>query len=85
MDKALGDSLQTATNFLDQCIKFTISGGIASFPFNSQHPEQLLQIADNAVYLSKGAGKNKFSHFKKDQRCYLRIKIHQPILVKELL
>ena len=68
----------------DQYIKFTISGGIASFPFNSQNPEQLLQMADNAVYLAKGAGKNRISHFKKEKRRYLRVKIHQPILAKEL-
>ena len=68
----------------DQCIKITISGGIASFPFNSQNPEELLQMADNAVYLSKGAGKNRISHFKKEKRRYLRVKIHQPILAKEL-
>lgn len=68
----------------DQCMKVTISGGIASFPFNSQNPEQLLQMADNAVYFSKGAGKNCISHFKKEKRRYLRVKIHQPILAKEL-
>ncbi len=68
----------------DQCIKLTISGGLASFPFNSPNPEQLLQMADNAVYLSKGAGKNRISHFKKEKRRYLRVKIHQPILAKEL-
>jgi diguanylate cyclase (GGDEF)-like protein len=68
----------------DQCIKLTISGGIASFPFNTSNPEQLLQMADNAVYLSKGAGKNRISHFKKEKRRYLRVKIHQPILAKEL-
>jgi hypothetical protein len=62
----------------------TISGGIASFPFNSPNPEQLLHMADNAVYLSKGAGKNRISHFKKEKRRYLRVKIHQPILAKEL-
>ncbi len=68
----------------DLCMKVTISGGLASFPFNSENPEQLLQMADNAVYLSKGAGKNRISHFKKEKRRYLRVKIHQPILVKEL-
>ena len=68
----------------DQSISFTISGGIASFPFNSQNPEKILQLSDNAVYLSKGAGKNKISHFKEEKRRYLRVKIHQPILAKEL-
>jgi len=70
--------------YQDQCIKLTISGGIASFPFNSQNPEQLLQMADNAVYLSKGAGKNRISHFKEEKRRYLRVKIQQPLLAKEL-
>ncbi len=70
--------------YQDHCIKLTISGGIASFPFNSQDPEQLLKMADNAVYLSKGAGKNIISHFKEEKRRYLRVKIHQPILAKEL-
>lgn len=65
-------------------IKMTVSGGLASFPFNSQNPEQLLEMADNAVYLAKGAGKNKISHFKKEKRRYLRVKIQQPILAKEL-
>jgi diguanylate cyclase (GGDEF)-like protein len=68
----------------DQHLKLTVSGGIASFPFNSPKPEQLLEMADNAVYLSKGAGKNRISHFKKEKRRYLRVKIHQPILAKEL-
>jgi diguanylate cyclase (GGDEF)-like protein len=71
-------------SYHDQCIQLTISGGIASFPFNSQNPEQLLQMADSAVYLSKGAGKNRISHFKEEKRRYLRVKINQPILAKEL-
>ncbi len=71
-------------SYQDQCIQLTISGGIASFPFNSKDPEQLLKMADSAVYLSKGAGKNRISYFKEEKRRYLRVKIHQPILAKEL-
>lgn len=70
--------------YQERSIRFTVSGGIASYPFNSQKPEQLLQMADSAVYLSKGAGKNRISHFKEDKRRYLRVKINQPILAKEL-
>jgi len=70
--------------FQDQSFKITISGGLASFPFNSPEPEQLLKMADSAVFLSKGAGKNRISHFKKEKRRYLRVKINQPILAKEL-
>ncbi|MBU1564426.1 MAG: diguanylate cyclase [Proteobacteria bacterium] len=71
-------------SYLGQIIKVTISGGISSFPFNSDDPKQLLQMADNAVYLAKGAGKNTISHFKKEKRRYLRVKIHQPVLAQEL-
>jgi diguanylate cyclase (GGDEF)-like protein len=70
--------------YRDQVIKLTVSGGIASFPFNSGDPKQVLQMADSAVYLAKGAGKNTISLFKKEKRRYLRIKIHQPVLAKEL-
>jgi diguanylate cyclase (GGDEF)-like protein len=70
--------------FHDQVLKLTVSGGIASFPFNSQDPGQLLQMADSAVYLAKGAGKNMICHFKEEKRRYLRVKIHQPVLAKEL-
>ncbi len=70
--------------YREQVFKLTISGGIASYPFNSQDPNQLLQMADSAVYLAKGAGKNTIAHFKEEKRRYLRIKIQQPVLVKEL-
>ncbi len=62
----------------------TVSGGLASFPLNSVNPQDLLYMADSAVYLAKGAGKNNISQFKRDQRRYLRVKLHQPVLVKEL-
>lgn len=68
----------------DQLIRLTVSGGIASYPFHSQDPQKLLHMADNAVYLAKGAGKNRIAHFKEEKRRYLRVKIHQPILAKEL-
>ena len=70
--------------YRDQIIQLTVSGGIASFPFNSDDPKQLLRMADSAVYLAKGAGKNTISLFKEEKRRYLRIKIHQPVLAKEL-
>jgi diguanylate cyclase (GGDEF)-like protein len=68
----------------DLTIRITISGGLASYPLNSDNPARLLAMADSALYLSKGAGKNRISHFKKEKRRYLRVKISQPILVKEL-
>lgn len=70
--------------YRDQVLKLTVSGGIASFPFNAEDPKQLLQMADSAVYLAKGAGKNTIALYKEEKRRYLRIKIHQPVLAKEL-
>lgn len=75
---------QLDVNYLGDVFRLTVSGGIASFPFNTQDPQQLLQMADSAVYLAKGAGKNNIAHFKEEKRRYLRIKINQPVLAKEL-
>ena len=70
--------------FEDTLLQLTVSGGIASFPLNTEKPRQLLQLADSAVYLAKGAGKNTIAHYKEEKRRYLRVKIQQPVLVKEL-
>lgn len=64
--------------------RLTISGGMASYPLNSIDPKDLLFMADSAVYLAKGSGKNTISQFKEEQRRYLRVKIRRPILIKEL-
>lgn len=68
----------------DKKFKITISGGIASFPFNSSSPEELIEMADNAMYLAKGAGKNRIAHYKDEKRRYLRVKINENIRTKEL-
>lgn len=70
--------------FEGKSLKLTVSGGIASFPLNSEKPRHILQLADSAVYLAKGAGKNNIAHYKEEKRRYLRVKIQQPVLVKEL-
>jgi diguanylate cyclase (GGDEF)-like protein len=70
--------------FADVTLNLTVSGGIASFPLNTENPRQLVQLADSAVYLAKGAGKNIIAHYKEEKRRYLRVKIQQPVLVKEL-
>lgn len=62
----------------------TISGGIATYPTHSTDPAELLNLADSAVYLAKGSGKNNIAFYKAEKRRYLRVKIHEPVLVKEL-
>jgi len=73
-----------AVEFLGTELKVTVSGGIASFPFNSSNPEVLVDMADSAMYLAKGAGKNRISHYKDEKRRYLRVKINENIRTKEV-
>jgi diguanylate cyclase (GGDEF)-like protein len=68
----------------DKKFKVTVSGGIASFPFNSSNPADLVDMADSAMYLAKGAGKNRISHYKDEKRRYLRVKVNKHIRTKEL-
>lgn len=75
---------ETRVIYRSQSFKLTVSGGLASFPFNSKDPERLLEMADSAVYLAKGAGKNRVSHFKEEKRRFLRVDINHPVLAKEL-
>ncbi len=67
-----------------QDFQLTVSGGIASFPVNGQDQKALMNVADRALYMAKGAGKNTISLFKEDKRRFLRMKYHKPVQVKEL-
>ena len=62
----------------------TVSGGVASFPADARKAENLLNLADSALYRAKGAGKNSISLFKEDKRRFLRIDFHRPVKVKHL-
>ena len=64
--------------------RITISGGVAGFPVDARKVEDLLNLADSALYRAKGAGKNSISLFKEDKRRFLRIKFDRPIKVKHL-
>ncbi len=64
--------------------QLTISGGLASFPVNANDSRSLLNQADSALYLAKGAGKNTISLFKEEKRRYLRVKFDKSIRIKEL-
>lgn len=47
----------------DQCIKASLSIGIAIYPVNGADSETLLKNADNAMYQSKAKGKSTFSFY----------------------
>lgn len=44
-------------------ISTTVSIGIASYPLDSDNMEELLSMADQAMYLSKQAGRNKVTRY----------------------
>ncbi|MCD4677039.1 MAG: diguanylate cyclase [Desulfobacula sp.] len=68
----------------DKSLQITVSGGVAGFPVDAQKAENLLNLADSALYRAKGAGKNKISLFKDDKRRFLRIKFTSTIKIKQL-
>ncbi|MBB5349369.1 diguanylate cyclase [Desulfoprunum benzoelyticum] len=68
----------------DLTYRLTVSGGLASCPLNATEPADLLHMADSATYMAKGSGKNTICLFKKDKRRYLRVKLMQPVLIKEM-
>ena len=74
----------TVITFEEYAISVTISGGLASYPADGDTSAAILAVADQALYQSKGAGKNVISLFKEDKRRYLRVKFHNPVFVKEL-
>jgi diguanylate cyclase (GGDEF)-like protein len=64
--------------------RVTISGGLAAYPQNCQNSKELVQRADSALYLAKGAGKNLISMYKEEKRRYLRVKYKEPVKIKKL-
>lgn len=85
----LGERIRKAVETLTfsahgKTFNITISGGLASYPLHSSQSQSLLDQADSALYLAKGAGKNTISFFKEEKRRYLRVKINEPVQVKEL-
>jgi len=43
----------------DENLKVTVSIGVCAFPENSEHLRDLIEMADQALYLAKETGKNK--------------------------
>ncbi|MBU0547437.1 MAG: GGDEF domain-containing protein [Candidatus Omnitrophica bacterium] len=43
----------------DEELKVTVSIGVSAFPDNTDHIRELIEIADQALYLAKETGKNK--------------------------
>jgi diguanylate cyclase (GGDEF)-like protein len=62
--RAFGERLQREAERLsteggDLLAKISLSGGVATFPWDAQSPEDLLREADNALYAAKRGGRNR--------------------------
>jgi len=62
----------------------TASGGIASFPTDSENGFKLVACADRAMYRAKAAGKNQVCLFSSDKRRFVRIDFAGPVQVERL-
>ena len=49
-----------------QSIKVTLSVGIAEFPGDTSDMDELMKMADEALYRAKNTGKNKIVDYSKD-------------------
>lgn len=65
----------------DRNIHVTVSGGIASYPMDSQDGSELVACADRAMYRSKSEGKNRICLYSHDKRRFVRIDFAGPVQV----
>lgn len=65
-------------------LRQTISGGVASFPLDTDVPEELIECADRALYRAKHKGKNKICLFSSDMRKSIRMDFEEPVEVRQL-
>jgi diguanylate cyclase (GGDEF)-like protein len=57
----------------------TLSGGIATYPNDATNPEDLIGRADEGLYRSKAAGKNRITLVRGDRRRHARMPASHPV------
>lgn len=67
-----------------QKIYTTVSGGVATFPLDTDRVTELVDCADRALYRAKHQGRNQIVLFSSDKRHDCRMGIIGPIKVQEL-
>ena len=69
--------LSQATDLQGVCCTLSASIGVTLFPDDAANPEQLLNNADQAMYMAKSSGRNRFSYFtpSMQQRSERRLRI----------
>ncbi len=70
--------------FEEQMIQATVSGGIATFPLDTDIAGELLDCADRALYRAKHRGRNQIVLFSEDKRHDVRMDWMGPIKIQEL-
>ncbi len=60
----------------------TASGGVATFPDDADDAEQLVRRADEALYRSKAAGKNRITLVGGERRRHPRVAVKQPVTLE---
>ncbi len=74
----------TVQRFEGKAIDVTVSGGLATFPSDSDNETELLQFADRALYEAKCNGKNYIATYQKHKRRYFRMDFNSEIQVQEI-
>jgi diguanylate cyclase (GGDEF)-like protein len=59
--------------------KVTVSGGVAAYPEDSEALEELIRRADQGLYRSKAAGKNRITLAQGERRRHLRVPASHPL------
>ena len=72
------------TSYEGREISVTLSGGLASFPYDATDISDIQENADKALYMAKKSGKNIICMFSQDMRRYVRVECDRDIYVDEL-
>ncbi len=65
-------------------IQVTASGGVATFPLDTDIAAEMVECADRALYRAKNQGRNQIVLFSEDKRHNYRMDLIGPIKVQEL-
>jgi diguanylate cyclase (GGDEF)-like protein len=60
----------------------TISGGVATYPEDASTVEELVRRADEGLYRSKAAGKNRITVVGRERRRHRRVPLRHPVVVR---
>ncbi len=71
-------------NFEEERIQVTVTGGVATFPLDTDIVTELVDCADRALYRAKNRGRNQIVLFSEDKRHDYRMGLIGPIKVQEL-